>query len=103
RQTNVRFVAQKNDRWSASRLDRIHLLTIGLDFVRGMLLVALGLPLLTLVALLLGPLWAISESVATLLLTAMVAGLLAGSLRVVGNRIWFAAAGAGGALVLLAA
>jgi mannose/fructose/N-acetylgalactosamine-specific phosphotransferase system component IIC len=103
RQINVRLISgASGERWTAARLERRHLAAIVLDYLRGILLVTVSLLALIGVARLLVPLWAISESITAVLVTAMVAGLLAGALRGVGSRIWFAAAGAAGALLLQA-
>lgn len=99
---NVRLIsAQSGKQRSAGYLERMHLVAICVDFVRGMLLVVLGLLVLVSVERFLVPLWALDESLTTMVATAIIAGLFAGTLRIVGFRIWFAAAGAAGAFVLL--
>ena len=99
---NVRLIsARSGKRRSARYLERMHLIAIGADFVRGMLLVVVGLIVLVAVERLLVPLWALEEAITTMMATAIIAGLFASALRIVGSRIWFAAAGAAGALVLL--
>jgi mannose PTS system EIIC component len=104
RQANIRLVHPHpifamDDR----ELERRHLAAIAVDFGRGMLLVAAGLLTIGLLLALLAPFWGLGERVPEVLLIAAVAGLLAGSARVVGTRQWVIAAGAAtGAVLLLA-
>ncbi|MEX0912682.1 MAG: hypothetical protein WD031_04555, partial [Gemmatimonadota bacterium] len=95
RQGNIGLVAEERPGWkTAAALERRHLTAIGLDFARGMLLVIAGILLLWAGHRFVLPRWGMGEDVPQVVLTALVAGLLASSVRLVGLRGWFAAAGA---------
>ncbi len=104
RHLNVRLVApHSRSEWNAGDLERRHLMAIGVDFVRGMVLVALGLLLLRVVLERVVPLWGLSDAFAESVLWALVAGLIASAVRMIGANFWFVAAGAAVALTLVAA
>lgn len=82
-------------------LERRHLAALAVDFGRGMLLVALGLPVLWLLLRWAGGVWTLGERVPQAILAAVVAGLVAGSLRLFAGRTRLFVAGLlGGALLL---
>ena len=83
------------------RLERRHLGAILCDYARGMVLVFAGVLLLFFILRTLTPLWAFGERVPQAITGAIVAGLLASSIRVVGSRGWMAAAGAAAGLAFL--
>lgn len=102
RLANVRIVHQPaGGTITAAMLERRHLRAIGLDFLRGMLLVGGGLVVLAGSLRLLSPLWGLGERVPQVLLSAVVAGLLASSFRVVGSRTWMTMAGMAAGLMFL--
>lgn len=103
RQANIVLVSDNRRARSARRLEGMHLTAIALDFLRGMFLVVIGLLTLAAVERLLVPLWGLGDSISTLLLSMIMVGLLAGCLRIVGSRLWFAAAGAGAAALFMLA
>lgn len=103
RQFNVGFVAGRLGE-RAGELERRHVAAIGLDYLRGMALVAVGTTVLAMAVGLLAPLWGLDERVTRVLIVAMLAGLIASSFRLFGGRIpWFVFGVAGGiAFALLA-
>jgi len=104
RQTNVRLISENHRPPSSARaLERRHLAAIGLDFLRGTFLVSGGVLLLLTAGRFLGPLWGLGETAPRTILAAIVVGLLASAVRLVGWRAGFAAAGVigGGGLLLL--
>jgi len=102
RQTNMRLIpVGGEDTVSPRQLEAGHLEAIGLDFVRGMVLVAGGTVLLALFLSLLGPYWGLGERLPRIAITAAVAGLIASTARAVGWRGWFVAAGAAGTVLFL--
>jgi mannose/fructose/N-acetylgalactosamine-specific phosphotransferase system component IIC len=105
RHLNVRLASSGNEGLlDAAAVERRHLAAIGLDFLRGMLLVAGGYLVLAGLLHFLTPLWGLGERLPLLLLTATVAGLLTSTVHLIGWRGWlFSIGGAGGLLLLLAA
>lgn len=102
RQINVRLLAQISGRpVPAGQVERRHLAAIGIDFVRGAGLVLLGMPLLGLVLRWLPGLWTVGERGAQIVVAALVAGLIAASLRMFGRRMRFFLVGAGAGLLFL--
>jgi hypothetical protein len=102
RQTNTRLIPFARDAGvHPSRLEGAHLEAIGLDFLRGVGLVAGGTVLLGLALSLALPFWGLGERVPQVVLTAVVAALLTSAARMVGWRGWFVAAGAAGAILML--
>jgi mannose/fructose/N-acetylgalactosamine-specific phosphotransferase system component IIC len=102
RHGNVRLISDNHGRLSSARgLERRHLAAIGVDFLRGMLLFCLGALLLFVTHRFIAPFWGLGEDVPRLLIAALVPGLLASAVRIVGWRAWFAAAGAIGGVTLL--
>lgn len=82
RQGNVRLVAQPVGRGdSPSELERRHLLAVGADFLRGLVLIATGVPLLAALLALVTPLWELGDRVPGVVLGAAAAGALAGALQ----------------------
>src|SRR5690606_8701381 len=103
RQGNVRLVPAGNgEPTDPDRLERRHLTAILLDFVRGMLLVAAGILILSGLLRILGPFWGLGEEIPRAVIGAVVAGLLASSIRIVGSHGWLAAAGAAAGVAFLA-
>ncbi len=74
-------------------LAKRHLGALVADFGRGMLLVALGIPVLWLVLRWSESVWTLGERIPQALVGALVAGLAAGSLRLFGGRTRLFAAG----------
>lgn len=102
RQANMRLVpVETGTSVDPGRLERRHLGAILCDYVRGMVLVSAGILLLFAILQTLTPLWAFGERVPQAIVAAVVAGLLASSIRVVGSRGWLAAAGAAAGAVFL--
>ncbi|MEX2583508.1 MAG: PTS sugar transporter subunit IIC [Gemmatimonadota bacterium] len=104
RHGNVKLISDDHGpRATARGLERRHLAAVGVDFLRGMFLVAAGMLLLRGVDLFMTPLWGFGEELPRLMIVAAVPALLASTLRMVGWRMWFAAAGAitGVSLLLL--
>jgi len=102
RQTNTRLIPFVRDAGVRPlRLEGAHLEAMGLDFLRGVVLVAGGTVLLGLALSLALPFWGLGERVPQVILTAVVAALLTSAARVVGWRKWFVAAGAAGAILML--
>lgn len=102
RQGNVKLVAAESGRpIDPSRLERRHLAAIFCDYARGMLLVAGGILLLSGVLRFLSPYWGLGERIPQAVVGAVVAGLLASSLRIVGTHGWLAAVGAVAGLAFL--
>jgi mannose/fructose/N-acetylgalactosamine-specific phosphotransferase system component IIC len=86
---------------AAETLERRHLASIGIDYLRGVVLVAVGAVTMATLATLLGPHWGLDERTAELLLMIGVVAMLSSTFRVVGARSWFTAAGAAVGAVLL--
>jgi mannose/fructose/N-acetylgalactosamine-specific phosphotransferase system component IIC len=102
RQVNVRFIpSDRHAAVSPRTLEIGHLQAIGLDFTRGMLLVAFGTVLLALALSFTVPLWGLGERIPQVVLTGVVAGLLTSAAQVVGWRGWFVAAGAAGGILFI--
>lgn len=102
RQANMHLVpVQVGTPVNPGRLERRHLLAILCDYGRGMLLVAGGILLLSTVVRLLAPFWGLGDRIPQALMGAVVAGLLASTLRIVGTHGWFAALGAAAGAVFL--
>jgi mannose/fructose/N-acetylgalactosamine-specific phosphotransferase system component IIC len=102
RQTNVRLVPSgQHTAVSPKRLEIGHVEAMGLDFVRGIFLVAGGTVLLALAHSLVGPFWGLGERVPQVVLTGLVAGLLTSAAKVVGWRGWFVVGGAAGGVLFL--
>lgn len=79
-----------------------HARALGVDFVRGMLLVATGTAVLSLMLLAAHASWGIGERAPQLVLEGAVAGLLASGLRLLGGKPAAFVMGAAGGLILLA-
>lgn len=104
RQFNVRLVHEHGGKaLTQTSLQYRHLSAIGIDFVRGMVLVLAGTAALVGVLSSLMPYWGLGEQIPQILLSAIVAGLLASTYRSFGDRRWMATAGvaAGAVFVLL--
>jgi mannose/fructose/N-acetylgalactosamine-specific phosphotransferase system component IIC len=100
RKANIALVS--GERISTPRkLEQRHLLAIGLDFLRGMVLVAGGAILMGTVVPLAAGSWGLGERIPQLVLTVALISLLAAATRVVGLRLWLTAAGAAAAALLL--
>jgi len=82
-------------------LERRHLAAIAADAVRGMILVAAGLPLLAQLLRRSEAAWTLGERIPQVILAAVVAALVAGSLRLFAGRTRLFLAGAAGGLLLL--
>ena len=105
RRLNVHIVHQPGGGdLSARSLERRQLGAIGIDFLRGMVLVVAGILALATLLPSLASSWGLGEQIPQILLSAVVAGLLASTYRSFGDRRWMAAAGAAAGLffVLLA-
>lgn len=107
---SVRFMRQGNGRlmtrgrtlvMTAGALEWRHLLAIGFDFVRGMLLVIAGSLILSGALRVLAPLWGLGERIPQVLLSAVVAGLIASTFRTLGSPGWLTAVGAGAGITFL--
>lgn len=105
RHLNVRLLAPvSREPVPARAVEGRHLAAIGIDFVRGTLLVGAGAPLLGLWLTASHEAWRLGERAAEVLLAAIVAGLVAASLRMFGRRYRLFALGlAAGLLFLLVA
>jgi mannose/fructose/N-acetylgalactosamine-specific phosphotransferase system component IIC len=104
RLANIRLVAPGHGTpVTAAGLEQRHRTAIAVDFLRGMVLVALGTVVLAGVVRFAAPLWGLGERIPQVVLTAAVAGLIASALRIVGGRAWFAAAGAAAGIAYLLA
>jgi mannose/fructose/N-acetylgalactosamine-specific phosphotransferase system component IIC len=101
RLANVGIVNRMGSFPTAANLERSHIASIGMDFGRGVLLVTAGTALLETVARYVVPFWGLSDRVSGILLMTSVVALLAGSLRMLGSKFLFAAAGAAIGLVAL--
>lgn len=102
RRVNVRLVSRHTAaHLGADELERRHLMALGLDFARGMLLVAAGALVLAGMLYLAGNAWGVGQRVPRLVMDAAVAGLLASGLRLLGGRPGAFAMGAVGGLILL--
>lgn len=82
-------------------LERRHLAAVGVDLARGMLLVAVGLPVLWLLLRRAAGVWMVGERVPQVILAATVAALVAGSLRLFAGRTRLFLAGVAGGLLVL--
>lgn len=101
RQLNVRVMsASDGAALQPDELERKHLTAIGIDFVRGMVLVAAGIPVLALAIHASGSAWQLDERFARGLVSAVAVGLIAGSARSFGGRSGQFAAGVAGGLLL---
>ncbi|MQA88875.1 MAG: hypothetical protein GEU90_01390 [Gemmatimonas sp.] len=95
RRANVRLMNDKHKFQGTARwLELRHVAAIAVDFLRGMVLFAVGALILVATVRFVAPLWGLGEELPRLLLAALVPGLLASAVRMVGWRAWFAAAGA---------
>jgi PTS system mannose-specific IIC component len=102
RQANVRLIRAGNPvDMTPESLERRHFAAIGIDFARGMVLVLAGILGLSALLDALRPLWGLGEQVPQILLSAVVAGLLASTFRSLGGRRWMAAAGVGAGLLFV--
>lgn len=102
RRINMRLVSRDTAaRLGVRGLEQRHLAALALDFARGMLLVAAGTAILTLMLYLVKAAWGVGERVPQLVMDAAIAGLLASGLRLLGGRPVAFAAGAAGGLILL--
>ena len=102
RQTNVRLIhAGDPAGLTPTSLERRHFAAILIDFARGMGLVLFGLLALATLLGALQPRWGIGEQIPQLVLSAVVAGLVASSFRSLGSRHWMAAAGVGAGLLFV--
>lgn len=100
RQANVRLAALPAGAGAAD-LERRHLAAVGLDFLRGVLLVSLGLVSLVALVVLSQPLWAVGQEVPRVAVALTLVAVLASTARVFAGRARLFAAGAlGGALFL---
>ncbi len=82
RQLNIRLATSAGSApLTPAEIERRHLQAVALDFARGLLLVAGGMLLLSLLLLQVTPLWALGERFPRVVLTASLAGALAASLR----------------------
>lgn len=102
RTLNVRIVRADEGIANGQDLERRHLLAIGIDFLRGAALVAVGSGVLMLTSRYLVPVVSLDERVAGGAILATVVAMLAGAFRMFGSRFWYAAVGAVVGLVLLA-
>lgn len=105
RQFNVKLVPQgEGQRLSPAQLERAHVAAIGMDLVRGLVLVAAGIPLLAAIMGLVQPVWGLGERLPAIVLATATAGALAGALELFrgAGRFWLFALGAlAGVLLLL--
>lgn len=102
RRVNMRLVSRDTAaRFGVRGLEKRHLAALALDCARGMLLVAAGTAILTLMLYLARATWGVGERVPQLVMDAAIAGLLASGLRLLGGRPVAFAAGAVGGLILL--
>lgn len=102
RQFNVRLAARAGEAL-VSTVERRHLTAVLVDFVRGVLLVAVGTAVLSALLLAVELGWGGGERVPQLVLTAAVVGLLASSVHIFPRRrALFVAGAAAGVLLLLA-
>lgn len=103
RQRNVGLVpASGSARATLAEVQRRHLLALAGDFVRGTILVTIGVALLAAMLVAARASWGIGELVPGLVVDASVAALLASCLRFFGGRGWLFGGGAAvGVLVLL--
>lgn len=101
RQFNVRLIAgTPGASMGATELERKHLAAVGVDLVRGMVLVAAGIPVLALLIQLSGSMWDLDQRVARAIVTAVFVGLVAGSARSFGGKMRLFGAGVVGGLLL---
>jgi mannose/fructose/N-acetylgalactosamine-specific phosphotransferase system component IIC len=102
RQGNVRLLNEGHGKLATARgLERRHLAAIGVDFLRGTLLFVFGMALLLVTETFVTPFWGLGEDLPRLMIAAIVPGLLASAVRIVGWRAWFTAAGAIGGVTLV--
>jgi len=106
----VRYLRQANTKLipvgpgsllDARGLERRHLAAIGLDFLRGVMLVAVGALTIGGFVSLTSEHWGLSDAWTRLALLATVAAMLASAVRIVGGRVRLAAGGALLTLLLL--
>lgn len=100
RQMNVRLVVQVSEEHPVPLQSR-HLMAMLLDAIRGVVLVAAGLPLLALLLGLSMMEWRVDERIATLAVGAALVGLLASCLRFFPGRTRYFLVGAGTGLLFL--
>jgi mannose/fructose/N-acetylgalactosamine-specific phosphotransferase system component IIC len=86
RQLNVRLIAGPEEHSGVGQLQRRHLAAILLDFVRGMLVVGVGLIFLSTLLIVSAQHWSLDPQVAGLAVSAATVGLLAATLGVFGGR-----------------
>jgi PTS system mannose-specific IIC component len=102
RHLNVRIVASGGVDGPAG-LQRRHLAATGVDFLRGVLLVSVGIVLLDVALHAVIPLWGLDDRATSLVLGGILVALLASSFRLFGGRArWFAVGLAGGLVFILA-
>jgi PTS system mannose-specific IIC component len=101
RQANVRIAALPEGA-GAGAVELRHAAAIGLDFVRGMLLVGGGVIALAALLTLSQPLWSIGQRIPELAVAAGLVAMLASTARLFGGRLRLFVAGAVGGLLLLA-
>jgi PTS system mannose-specific IIC component len=97
RQFNVKLVPQADEQdLSPSRLERRHFTAIGVDCIRGLVLVAAGIPLLTAVMGFAQSAWGLGERIPAIILATATAGALAGALQLFrgAGRVWLFVIGA---------
>jgi len=102
RTVNVRILRVNDGPVIPNVLERSHRLAIAIDFARGAFLVAGGLAALVAIARLVVPIWPFSDRIAALLILATVVGMLASAVKLLGARMWLAAAGAAVGFAFLA-
>ena len=100
RRTNTPIPARGS--LAPAELQLRHARALSVDFVRGMLLVATGTAVLSLMLLAEQSSWGIGERVPQLVLEGAVAGLLASGLRLLGGKPVAFVMGAAGGLILVA-
>lgn len=105
RQLNVRLVASATGPRGADNLQTRHLAAVGLDFLRGMIVVGVGLVCLATLLIVSSSHWALDPEVARLAVSSSAVGLLAATLGIFGGRrrIFLAGAAAGLLFVLVRA
>jgi mannose/fructose/N-acetylgalactosamine-specific phosphotransferase system component IIC len=101
RLANVRIIAPKGVMPTLANLERRHLMAVGLDFLRGALLVLAGMLVLAVAVPMLDRHWGLNEAITRWLVIAAMIAMLASSLRILGSKYRFAAVGAAIGFVLL--
>lgn len=102
RQGNMHLVPVENvPLLNARSLERGHLLAIAADFLRGIALVAAGIPLLSVIVAIFAPLWGLSEAISQAAVAAIITTLLASAVRIMGAQGWLTAVGAVAGLGIL--